>query len=92
MGTKWRNEYRRCERCKTEYRPQRRAQSYCSPDCRRQAAYGRERFEKGTKGRRRVLPWEMWEAATDSTENNDIRIDDIDDLSQPMRQPINLPT
>jgi hypothetical protein len=44
------------------------------------------------KGRRRVLPWEMWEAATDSTENNDIRIDDIDDLSQPMRQPINLPT
>jgi hypothetical protein len=32
------------------------------------------------------------EAATDSTENNDIRIEDIDDLSQPMRQPINLPT
>jgi hypothetical protein len=49
MGTKWRNEYRRCERCKTEYRPQRRAQS--SRDRRRQAAYGRERFEKGTKGR-----------------------------------------
>jgi hypothetical protein len=53
MGTKWRNEYRRCERCKTEYRPQRRAQSYCSRDCRRKAAYGRERFRAGTKGCRR---------------------------------------
>ena len=53
MGTKCWNEYRRCERCKTEYRPQRRAQSYCSRDCRRQAAYGRERFKKGTRGPRR---------------------------------------
>jgi hypothetical protein len=53
MGNKWRNEYRRCERCKAEYRPQRQAQSYCSPDCRRAAAYGRERFKAGTTGRRR---------------------------------------
>src|SRR4029078_7842682 len=53
MGTKCWNESLRCERCKTEYRPQRRAQSYCSRDCRRQAAYGRERFKNGTKGRRR---------------------------------------
>src|SRR6185437_8319187 len=53
MGNEMANEYRRCERCKTEYRPQRRAQSYCSRDCRRQAAYGRERFKKGTKGSRR---------------------------------------
>jgi hypothetical protein len=53
MGTRWRNEYRRCERCNAEYRPQREAQSYCNRDCRRQAAYGRERFKNGTKGRRK---------------------------------------
>src|SRR5262249_47204320 len=29
------------------------AQSYCSRDCRRAAAYGRERFKNGTKGRRK---------------------------------------
>jgi hypothetical protein len=53
MGRSWRDEYRKCERCKVEYRPQREAQSYCSRDCRRGAAYGRERFKNGTKGRRR---------------------------------------
>jgi hypothetical protein len=50
---KWRNEYRRCENCRGEYRPQREAQSYCSPDCRWEAAYGRERFKAGTEGRRK---------------------------------------
>jgi len=30
-----------------------KAQSYCSRDCRRAAAYGRERFRAGTSGRRR---------------------------------------
>jgi hypothetical protein len=50
---KWRNEYRRCANCRREYRPQREAQSYCSRDCRRVAAYGRERFKAGTKGRRK---------------------------------------
>jgi hypothetical protein len=50
---KWRNEYRRCDNCRREYRLQREAQSYCSRDCRRQAAYGRERFKNGTKGPRR---------------------------------------
>ena len=50
---KWRNEYRRCDNCRREYWPQREAQSYCSPDCRRAAAYGRERFKAGTKGRRK---------------------------------------
>jgi hypothetical protein len=49
----WRNEYRRCDNCRSEYRPQREAQSYCSRDCRRASAYGRERFKNGTKGRRR---------------------------------------
>src|SRR4029078_9847391 len=49
----WRNEYRRCDNCRSEYRPQREAQSYCSRDCRRVAAYGRERFKAGTEGRRR---------------------------------------
>jgi hypothetical protein len=49
----WRSEYRRCDNCRGEYRPQREAQSYCGPACRRAAAYGRERFNKGTKGRRR---------------------------------------
>ena len=39
---KWRNEYRRCDNCRREYQPQREAQTYCSPDCRRAAAYGRE--------------------------------------------------
>src|SRR5262249_59986123 len=32
---------------------QRQSQSYCSPACRRAAAYGRERFAAGTTGRRR---------------------------------------
>src|SRR5262249_44072903 len=50
---KWRNEYRRCDNCRSEYRPQREAQSYCSRDCRRAAAYGRERFKNSTKGRRK---------------------------------------
>jgi hypothetical protein len=49
----WRNEYRRCENCRTQYRPVRDAQSYCSRRCKRSAAYGRERFRAGTKGRRR---------------------------------------
>ena len=53
MGRSWRDEYRRCERCRVEYRPQREAQGYCSRDCRRAAAYGRERFKAGTAGRRR---------------------------------------
>jgi hypothetical protein len=53
MAKKW--QHRRCERCRAEYRPVRQAQSYCSPGCRRQAAYGRERFQSGTKGRRRRL-------------------------------------
>jgi hypothetical protein len=50
---KWRNEYRRCEQCRAEYRPQREAQSYCSRHCRRSAAYGRERFKAGAVGRRK---------------------------------------
>jgi hypothetical protein len=51
MAKKW--EHRRCERCRTEYLPAREAQTYCSPACRRAAAYGRERFTVGTTGRRR---------------------------------------
>jgi hypothetical protein len=55
---KWRSEYRRGDNCRGEYRPQREAQSYCSRDCRRAAAYGRERFKAGTVGRRkrRLMP------------------------------------
>ena len=49
----WRDQYRRCDACKREYRPQRQAQSYCSPRCKRAAAYGRERFAAGTVGARR---------------------------------------
>jgi hypothetical protein len=50
---KWRSEYRRCDNCRSEYRAKREAQSYCSRDCRRAAAYGRERFKAGTVGRRK---------------------------------------
>ena len=53
MKRSWRDEYRKCERCKADYHPQRQLQSYCSPACRRAAAYGRERFSAGTTGRRR---------------------------------------
>jgi hypothetical protein len=53
MKRSWRDEYRRCERCKAEYLPVRQAQSYCSRGCKRAAAYGRERFAAGTTGRRR---------------------------------------
>ena len=45
--------YRKCDTCKNEYRVTREAQSYCSPRCRRAAAYGRERFENETKGPRK---------------------------------------
>lgn len=51
MAKKW--QHRRCERCRAEYLPTREAQSYCSPECRLQAAYGRERFQSGTRGPRR---------------------------------------
>ena len=34
--------HRKCDTCKNEYRVTREAQSYCSPRCRRAAAYGRE--------------------------------------------------
>ena len=50
---KW--QHRRCERCRSEYLPTREAQSYCSPRCRREAAYGRERFHSQTKGPRKRL-------------------------------------
>src|SRR5262245_54909987 len=43
----WRNEYRRCDKCLGEYRPQREAQSYCSRRCKRDASYTRERLLKG---------------------------------------------
>jgi hypothetical protein len=49
----WRKEWRRCSHCRGEYRPKREAQSYCGHDCKHAAAYGRERFAKGTKGARR---------------------------------------
>ena len=47
--------YRKCDTCKGEYRVTREAQSYCSPHCRRAAAYGRERFHSQTKGPRKRL-------------------------------------
>src|SRR6516225_10133905 len=53
MKRSWRDEYRKCDHCRSEYRPQRQAQSYCSRGCKRAAAYGRERFAAGTTGRRR---------------------------------------
>ena len=53
LNDDWRKEYRKCDHCRGEYRPKRQAQSYCSPTCKRAAAYGRERFAAGTKGRRR---------------------------------------
>ena len=46
-------DYRKCERCKAEYRPARQDQSYCSSRCKRGAAYGRERFAASTKGARK---------------------------------------
>jgi hypothetical protein len=49
----WRSEYRKCDHCREEYRPKRQAQSYCGAKCKRAAAYGRERFKAGTKGRRK---------------------------------------
>jgi hypothetical protein len=53
MKRSWRDQYRRCEKCNGEYRPKRQGQSYCTPGCRRAAAYGRERFAAGIKGKRR---------------------------------------
>jgi hypothetical protein len=39
--------------CNESFYPKRQAQEYCSQSCRRDAAYGRERFESGTKGPRK---------------------------------------
>ena len=47
--------HRKCDTCKNEYRVTREAQGYCSPRCRRAAAYGRERFQSCTKGPRKRL-------------------------------------
>jgi hypothetical protein len=51
MAKKW--QHRRRERCRAEYRPVREPQSYCSPRCKRAAAYGRERFQAVTRGQRK---------------------------------------
>ena len=40
----WRNEYRTCGNCRGEYRPQREAQSYCSPRCSSRARVARHRL------------------------------------------------
>src|SRR5262245_24974115 len=48
-------QHRKCEHCGGEYLPVRREQEYCNPKCRRDAAYGRERFVAGTRGRRKRL-------------------------------------
>jgi hypothetical protein len=61
--TDWRAEHRKCDRCKREYRPARQAQSYCSRQCKRAAAYGRERFQSGTKGSRKRLLMTRLEAS-----------------------------
>src|SRR5215207_1354737 len=45
-------EIRKCS-CGSEFRPKRQAQEYCSPRCRRGAAYGRERFQSETRGPRK---------------------------------------
>jgi hypothetical protein len=46
----WSDELRRCSTCRAEYRPKREAQTYCSPRCKRDAAYTRERLlKKGAK-------------------------------------------
>jgi hypothetical protein len=39
----WRKEYRKCDRCRGEYRPKRQAQSYCSERCRNNAVVSRRR-------------------------------------------------
>ena len=46
---------KKCDRkgCGKTFKPRRQAQSYCSRECKRAAAYGRERFQRGTKGPRR---------------------------------------
>jgi hypothetical protein len=51
----WMLEARICSKpgCNGSYYPTRQAQEYCTQECRRDAAYGRERFESGTKGPRR---------------------------------------
>ena len=68
---KW-QQHRRCERCRSEYLPTREAQSYCKPICRREAAYGRERFNSQTKGprkRRLLRPREASDTHSHSPEN-----------------------
>ncbi len=45
-------ETRKCS-CGFEFVPKRKAQEYCSPRCRRAAAYGRERFQSETRGPRK---------------------------------------
>jgi hypothetical protein len=48
-------DFRKCDECKGEFRPRRRDQSYCSPRCRRDASYTRERLlKKGPKSFRKT--------------------------------------
>jgi hypothetical protein len=67
----WRDKYRKCDTCRREYRPKRQAQSYCSPRCKRAAAYGRERFAAGTVGARR----RRLEASDNLNRNNTLQTD-----------------
>jgi hypothetical protein len=43
----WRDQYRKCDCVQERVSTARQAQSYCSPRCKRAAAYGRERFAAG---------------------------------------------
>ena len=45
----------KCERCRAEYHPSREDQSYCSPRCRRDAAYTRRCLKEGRRAQKRHL-------------------------------------
>src|SRR5262245_11327483 len=45
---------RPCDACRTEYRPIRIEQTFCSPRCRRDAAYAREQLKIGKRPKRRL--------------------------------------
>ena len=45
-------DYHKCERCRAEYHPSREDQSYCSPRCRRDAAYTRRCLKEGRRAQK----------------------------------------
>jgi len=94
MTRSWRDQYRKCDACKSEYRPQREAQSYCSSRCKRDAAYTRRLLLAGRTRRvrkRRLatpIPGSVKKGPFSSTKSASSRAPNAPDFGAVVREQI----